>query len=68
VPEGRRLFPRLTVTENLLMGAFRRSARAAINRNLAFCFEVFPRLAERRRQLAGSMSGGSSRCWPWPAR
>jgi len=58
VPEGRRLFPRLTVTENLLMGAFRKSARPAIGRNLAFCFEVFPRLAERRRQLAGSMSGG----------
>jgi branched-chain amino acid transport system ATP-binding protein len=58
VPEGRRLFPRLTVTENLLMGAFRKSARPAIARNLGFCFEVFPRLAERRRQLAGSMSGG----------
>ena len=58
VPEGRRLFPRLTVTENLLMGAFRKSARPMIERNLAFCFEVFPRLAERRRQLAGSMSGG----------
>jgi branched-chain amino acid transport system ATP-binding protein len=58
VPEGRRLFPRLTVTENLLMGAFRPSARAVMQRNLAFCFEVFPRLAERRRQLAGSMSGG----------
>lgn len=58
VPEGRRLFPRLTVTENLLMGAFRRAARADITRNLAFCFEAFPRLAERRKQLAGSMSGG----------
>ncbi|MBN8875867.1 MAG: ABC transporter ATP-binding protein [Rhodospirillales bacterium] len=58
VPEGRRLFPRLTVTENLLMGAFRPAARAEMRRNLAFCFEVFPRLAERRRQLAGSMSGG----------
>jgi branched-chain amino acid transport system ATP-binding protein len=58
VPEGRRLFPRLTVTENLLMGAFRRAARAEIARNLAFCFEAFPRLAERRRQVAGSMSGG----------
>jgi branched-chain amino acid transport system ATP-binding protein len=58
VPEGRRLFPRLSVTENLLMGAFRPSARPAIARNLEFCFEVFPRLKERRRQLAGSMSGG----------
>jgi branched-chain amino acid transport system ATP-binding protein len=58
VPEGRRLFPRLTVTENLLMGAFRKAARSAIERNLAFCFETFPRLAERRNQFAGSMSGG----------
>ena len=58
VPEGRRLFPRLTVHENLLMGAYRPLARAAMKRNLAFCLEVFPRLAERRRQLAGSMSGG----------
>src|SRR5437899_9798351 len=58
VPEGGRLFPRLTVEENLLLGAYRRSARAAIARNLAFCFATFPRLAERRRQLAGSMSGG----------
>jgi branched-chain amino acid transport system ATP-binding protein len=58
VPEGRRLFPRLTVEENLLLGAYRRTARAAIARNLAFCFETFPMLAERRTQLAGSMSGG----------
>jgi branched-chain amino acid transport system ATP-binding protein len=58
VPEGRRLFPRLTVEENLLLGAYRRSARAAIAKNLEFCFATFPRLAERRRQLAGSMSGG----------
>ena len=58
VPEGRRLFPRLTVEENLLLGAYRRTARAAIARNLAFCFEIFPMLAERRMQLAGSMSGG----------
>ncbi|WP_428487709.1 ABC transporter ATP-binding protein [Rhodopila sp.] len=58
VPEGRRLFPRLSVTENLLMGAFRKTARPDIQKNLAFCFEVFPRLAERRKQLAGSMSGG----------
>jgi branched-chain amino acid transport system ATP-binding protein len=58
VPEGRRLFPRLSVEENLLLGAFRRKARASLRSNLAFCFECFPRLAERRRQLAGSMSGG----------
>jgi len=58
VPEGRRLFPKLTVEENLLLGAFRRTARAAMKRNLAFCYECFPRLAERRTQLAGSMSGG----------
>ena len=58
VPEGRRLFPRLSVEENLLLGAFRPKARAQINTNLDFCFEAFPRLAERRRQLAGSMSGG----------
>ena len=58
VPEGRRLLPRLTVNENLLMGAFRKVARPDIARNLAFCFELFPRLSERRKQLAGSMSGG----------
>ncbi|HZP78775.1 MAG TPA: ABC transporter ATP-binding protein [Pseudolabrys sp.] len=58
VPEGRRLFPRLTVEENLLLGAFRKKARAELKRNLDFCFECFPRLAERKSQLAGSMSGG----------
>jgi len=58
VPEGRRLFPKLTVEENLLLGAFRRTARRELSRNLAVCFETFPRLAERRHQLAGSMSGG----------
>ncbi len=58
VPEGRRLFPKLTVEENLLLGAFRRTARAELARNLEVCFETFPRLAERRSQLAGSMSGG----------
>jgi branched-chain amino acid transport system ATP-binding protein len=58
VPEGRRLFPKLTVAENLLLGAFRRTARAELARNLEVCFSTFPRLAERRTQLAGSLSGG----------
>ncbi len=58
VPEGRRLFPKLTVEENLLLGAFRPTARVAMNRNLDFCYEMFGRLKERRHQLAGSMSGG----------
>ncbi len=51
VPEGRRLFPRLTVEENLLLGAFRKKARAQIKTNMEFCFECFPRLAERRCSL-----------------
>jgi len=58
VPEGRRLFPKLTVVENLMLGAFRKVARKAIDRNLALAYETFPALKERRNQLAGTMSGG----------
>ena len=58
VPEGRRLFPKLTVVENLMLGAFRKTARGAIQHNLAMAFDTFPVLKERRRQLAGTMSGG----------
>ncbi len=58
VPEGRRLFPKLMVEENLLLGAFRPLARAEIARNLDMSYATFPALRERRRQLAGSLSGG----------
>jgi branched-chain amino acid transport system ATP-binding protein len=58
VPEGRRLFPKLTVTENLMLGAFRKAARRDIDRNLALAFETFPALKERPNELAGNMSGG----------
>ena len=58
VPEGRRLFPKLSVEENLLLGAFRPLARGEIARNLEMSYATFPVLKERRRQLAGSLSGG----------
>jgi branched-chain amino acid transport system ATP-binding protein len=58
VPENRRLFPRLTVEENLRMGAFVASARAQFAARLAYVYELFPRLEERRAQLAGTLSGG----------
>jgi branched-chain amino acid transport system ATP-binding protein len=57
-PEGRRLFPRMSVTENLEMGAFQRSDRSAIRDDMEHVFELFPRLKERRQQRAGTMSGG----------
>ncbi len=58
VPEGRRLFPHLTVEENLTLGGSGRRARARLRENLEFAFSTFALLAERRRQRAGTMSGG----------
>jgi branched-chain amino acid transport system ATP-binding protein len=58
VPENRRLFPRLTVEENLRMGSFVSSARKNYPKNLELVFSLFPRMKERRAQLAGTLSGG----------
>ena len=58
VPEGRQIFPKFTVLDNLLMGAYQRADRGALEPDLAACYELFPRLRERRTQLGGSLSGG----------
>jgi len=58
VPEGRQVFPEMTVQENLEVGAYVPSAKAERSRSLSLVFDIFPVLAERRRQLAGTMSGG----------
>lgn len=58
VPEGRQLFPRMTVEENLTMGAYRRSDRAGVAESLGWVNDLFPILSERRQQLAGNLSGG----------
>jgi branched-chain amino acid transport system ATP-binding protein len=58
VPENRRLFPRMTVEDNLRMGGFMPAARAQFRERLAVVYDLFPRLRERRHQLAGTMSGG----------
>ena len=58
VPEGRRLFPRLTVEDNLRMGAFIPAARAGYDERLEFVYSLFPRMKERRDQMAGTLSGG----------
>ena len=57
-PEGRRLFPRMTVIDNLLMGAYTRNDRAGIQADMDNVFKLFPRLQERRTQIAGTLSGG----------
>ncbi|HEY8394689.1 MAG TPA: ABC transporter ATP-binding protein [Thermaerobacter sp.] len=58
VPEGRQLWPRMTVEENLVLGAFTPALRSRVQDNLARVYDMFPRLRERRRQLAGTLSGG----------
>lgn len=58
VPEGRQVFPGLTVEENLILGAITPSSRSGRNRRLESVYSLFPRLAERRRQVAGTLSGG----------
>ena len=58
IPEGRKVFPKLTVDENLRVGAYQETSDAAMQSRLADIFRIFPRLAERRAQLAGTMSGG----------
>ena len=58
VPEGRKLFPYMSVYENLMMGSYLPENRKKRKENLAMCFEIFPKMAERRDQMAGTMSGG----------
>jgi branched-chain amino acid transport system ATP-binding protein len=58
IPEGRRLWPRMTVLENLELGAYAPHLRARRHETMDWVFSLFPRLAERRRQLAGTLSGG----------
>lgn len=58
VPEGRRIFPEMNVRDNLDVGAYNQRARASHDEHLARVLEIFPRLGQRMRQLAGSMSGG----------
>ena len=58
IPEGRKVFPKLTVEENLRLGAYQEPSEAVTQERMAEIFRLFPRLAERRMQLAGTMSGG----------
>jgi branched-chain amino acid transport system ATP-binding protein len=58
VPEGRRVFPNLTVLENLQIGAYMRTDQDGIKKDIEWCYELFPRLQERNWQMAGTLSGG----------
>jgi len=58
VPEGRRIFPRLSVEENLILGAFHRKDKEQIKKDIDYSYDLFPRLGERRRQEGGTLSGG----------
>lgn len=68
VPEGRRVFANLTVLQNLRMGAYTRKDKDEIEETLKNVYQRFPRLEERQNQLAGTLSGESSRCLPWAGR
>ena len=68
VPEGRRIFQQLTVFENLKLGAYTRKDKKEIADTLELVYERFPRLKERRTQIAGTLSGASSRCLQWAER
>jgi branched-chain amino acid transport system ATP-binding protein len=68
VPEARRIFPLMTVRENLLMGAYPRSDRKVVAADLERMLRLFPRVAERINQRAAVLSGASSKCLPWRAR
>ena len=63
VPEGRRIFPYLTVMENLDMGAFLRADKERIKQDMEYIFELFPILSERRYQAGGTLSGGEQQCF-----
>src|SRR5215468_716605 len=58
IPEGRKVFPKFTVEENLRLGAYQEGSEAVTRQRIAEIYDIFPRLAERRMQLAGTMSGG----------
>ena len=68
VPEGRRIFQELTVLENLKMGAYTRKDKKEISDTLEMVYKRFPRLEERKSQIAGTLSGGGSRCLQWAGR